>query len=356
MKLNFELFDYIYDGICVINSEYRVLYWNSSMENYTGIDRKDILDMYLTDRYPEFNHPKYRLRIDLLFMGGTPIIISSQLNTTIFSCKGIDSEISQEITINSIPTSKGHERYAVFNVKDITELSSRINDFRLKHNMLLQEIKQRETLEKKLRQLLSDKEVLIKEVHHRVKNNLMLIGNLIQMQTWKTDDKTINTILNDLNKRIDSIALIHEKLYKSKDLVSVNCNEYIEDLINNISQSMIPPEWEIVFILKVDDIKMTINTIIPFGLIVTEIITNSIKHAFQETNKGKIVVEVRKFQDVYKLTISDTGPGFPEDFDDSKTDSLGWLLIKSLSTQLNGEHKINYNNGAEHIITFKGLS
>jgi len=182
MNLSFELFDYISDGICVINSKYKVLFWNSSMENFTGIDRKDILDKHLADRYPVFKHPKYSLRIDPLFTGGAPIIISSQLNNTIFVSKEVDLEISQEITINSIPTSKGHESYAVFNVKDITKLSNRINDFRLKHKMLLRETIKRETLEGELRQLLTDKEVLIQEVHHRVKNNLMLVSNLINLQ------------------------------------------------------------------------------------------------------------------------------------------------------------------------------
>jgi len=162
--------------------------------------------------------------------------------------------------------------------------------------------------------------------------------------------------LIDLEKRIDSIALIHEKLYRSEDLVSIDCNEYLEDLIGNITQSMIPPEWEITVTLKIDNIKMSVDTMIPFGLIVTEIITNSIKYAFQENHKGEIIVELRKVQNTYKLTISDTGPGFPEDFDKTGLDSLGWSLIKSLSKQLNGEHKIVNNNGAVHIMTFEGLT
>ena len=352
MNRSFELFDYIYDGICIIDSKYKILYWNSSLETFTGIDRKDVLNKFLTDRFPDFNHPKYRLRIDLLFSGGAPVLISTQLNRTIFDRKNKDSEIFQEISISRIPSGKEGENYAILNVKNITELSNRINDFRVEHNMLVKEIKQREVLETKLRKSLKEKEILIKEVHHRIKNNLMLIGSLINMQACQIKEEKTISILSDLKKRVDSIALIHEKLYKGNDLNFISSKEYLKDLLDNIDNSMIPDEWQIRITPKIDNIKLTIETTIPLGLIVTEIVTNSVKHAFKEKKEGEIVVELTKNQDMCKLTVSDTGSGFPKDFDESKLDSLGWLLIKSLTSQLEGEHEINNNGGAVHIITF----
>jgi PAS domain S-box-containing protein len=201
MNKRFELFDFIYDGICIINSEYKILFWNSSIETYTGINREDILNHSLTDNFPSFNHPKYRLRIDLLFAEGTPVLISTQLNETIFIRKKRESKVFQEITISRIPAGKEGKNYALLNVKDITDLSNRINDFRMEHSLLVQEIKQRELLETKLRESLGEKEILIKEVHHRVKNNLMLISGLIKMQKWKIDNEETISILNDLEKR-----------------------------------------------------------------------------------------------------------------------------------------------------------
>ena len=352
MNRDCELFDYIYDGICIIDSEYKILYWNNSLENLTGIDREEILNQYLTDRFPVFNHPRYSLRIDLLFSEGTPVLISTQLNETIFDRKERDSEIFQEITISRIPSGKESEYYAILNVKDITELSNRINDFRVEHNMLVKEIKQRKHLETKLRKSLVEKEILIKEVHHRVKNNLMLIVSLINMQALQIKEEKTISIFNDLKKRVESIALIHEKLYRGKDLVSISSEEYINDLLENIKNSLVFDEKQIKFITKTGDIKLEIETIIPLGLIITEIVTNSLKHAFRNNNEGEIIVELTNQQNNYKLLISDTGPGFPEDFDESKLDSLGWLLIKSLSSQLMGKHEIKNDGGAVHIIKF----
>jgi len=352
MNTNFELFDYIYDGICIIDSEYKIIFWNSSVEIITGIKRKDIVNAYLTERFSAFNHPKYRLRIELLFSQGTPVIISTQLHKTIFNREINNLEIFQEITISRIPAEKKNEYYAILNIKDITELSDRINDYKKEHKLLLKEITQRKKLEIKLRKSLEEKEILIKEVHHRVKNNLLLITSLIDMQTWKLKEENTISILDDLKKRIDSISLIHEKLYRSKDMTSICSKEYLEDLLNNFKDSMLHPEWEIKIIPKIDKIQLTIDTTIPLGLLVTEMITNSLKYAFINNKKGEIVVELTKNQDTCKLIVSDTGSGFPIDFDRNKTDSLGWILIEALSSQLKGKHEISNNGGAVHIITF----
>jgi two-component sensor histidine kinase len=153
-------------------------------------------------------------------------------------------------------------------------------------------------------------------------------------------------------KRIESISLIHEKLYKSKDLTSIDSKEYLVDLLNNIYDSTITDEWQIKITPIIDHIKLNIETTIPLGLLVTEIVTNSLKYAFVDNKVGEIVVELTIEKDICKLIISDTGPGFPVNFKEEKLDSLGWQLIISLSSQLDGKHAIENANGAVHIITF----
>ena len=219
-------------------------------------------------------------------------------------------------------------------------------------DLLVEEIKQRKFLETKLRKSLKEKEVLIKEVHHRVKNNLMLISSLINLQIMQIKEEKTISILNDLMKRVDSIALIHEKLYKSDDLVSISSEEYISDLLENIEDSLVSDKRQIKFVTKIGDIKLDIETTIPLGLVVTEIVTNSLKYAFPDKKKGGIVVQLTEKQNMCKLTISDTGPGFPEDFDENKSDSLGWLIINTMTSQLKGEHEIKNDGGVVHLITF----
>ncbi len=352
MKLNFELFDYIHDGICIIDSKYKIVYCNNSLEHYTGIDRNDLLNECLTAKFPILDHPRYRLRIDLLFSEGMPILISTQLNKNIFTDNEDNSEKVQEIIVSRIPSETEGEYYAVFNVKDITELSGRINALREKHNMLVEEIEQREILESKLRRSLDEKEILIKEVHHRVKNNLALIGSLINMQTRQIGEDRVVAILNDLKKRVAAISLIHENLYKSKDLVSISSKAYLNELLDNIKDSLISKTNQISITTKIADISLDVETTIPLGLIVTEIITNSLKYAFSDNENGDILVELTKDQDWCRLLISDTGPGFPKDFQKKNSESLGLLLIDSLASQLHGNHEMKNNNGAVHILNF----
>ena len=203
---------------------------------------------------------------------------------------------------------------------------------------------------KQIQHSLEEKEILLKEVHHRVKNNLQIIASILELQNAKLDNKELNDILEQGQNRIQSMALIHQQLYQSKNLSDVAIEKYLKTLINHIA--ILNNNSNIKFNIKANHLKFNINTAIPLGLIINELITNIYKHAFKNNDKGEVFIEIKqKKEHLYELIFKDTGKGFPEDFDFNTTDSLGLKLIKILTQQLKGTVTIKEN--ATFIIEFR---
>jgi len=196
--------------------------------------------------------------------------------------------------------------------------------------------------EMELQQMLADKEMLIKEVHHRVKNNLAMIGSLIHLQQDATESTLLKNGLDDLDRRISSIALIHEKLYQSDDLSVVNFKNYIEELILRLKSTLSSPLHELIIETKIEGIVLPVDRSIPLGLIINELITNSVKHIDKDV--GEIVIKIgMDYKDGdFILTVSDNGTGLPKGFNPSETDSLGFQLIEALTHQISG--RLNFFN------------
>lgn len=196
-----------------------------------------------------------------------------------------------------------------------------------------------------------EKDVLIKEIHHRVKNNLQIIKSLIRLQNGTIEDQAITDILLDFENRVTSMALVHESLYKSLDLSKVNIKEYYTKLLKDLIQAYsLDVEVEGVFDINIDNFG--IDTLIPLGLLTNEIISNALKHGFEGRKKGIISVEIT-MQDngMYQLKIGDNGIGMHERFQNKQ--SLGMELIETLVEQLDGEMTRVIENGTHYIITFK---
>lgn len=201
---------------------------------------------------------------------------------------------------------------------------------------------------------LREKELLLKEIHHRVKNNMQIISSLLSHQSEYTDDKRITEIFKDSQNRIASMSLIHEKLYRSKDLDKIDFADYITNLSASIFQSYDVNPGKITFNSKIDDIFLNIDYAIPCGLIINELITNSIKYAFPDEKKGNINVEFRHAGDkMYELIVSDNGKGLTKDIDFKRTKSLGLHLVTLLAEkQLHGTITLNQTNRTEFRIKF----
>ncbi len=206
--------------------------------------------------------------------------------------------------------------------------------------------------EDKIKASLNEKELLLKEIHHRVKNNMQIISSLLSLQSkYIKDDLTIQ-VLKESEVRIKAMALVHESIYLSDNLSSIPFQSYIqrlvEEIITNYSIQSVTPRF------KIDDIILNIETAIPCGLIVTELVTNSLKYAFLG-GEGIITVEFTRELDRLKLMVSDNGVGIPDSVLHGKPDSLGLLLVKMLVNQLEGELEIDNSNGTSFRIIFKEL-
>lgn len=193
---------------------------------------------------------------------------------------------------------------------------------------------------------LSEKETLLKEIHHRVKNNLQVVSSLLSMQSRFITDENALGAVNEGQTRVESMALIHQKLYQENNLSGVNAKEYIEDLAEILKQSY-STDTEIEFEYDVDDLMIDVDTIIPIGLILNELICNSLKHAFPESNEGIIKVGLKEEGNELRLQISDNGVG-SESAPSEK--SFGKVLIDSLAMKLKATLKIDTQNGTSVIL------
>jgi two-component sensor histidine kinase len=195
--------------------------------------------------------------------------------------------------------------------------------------------------------------VLLKEIHHRVKNNLQIINSLIRLQSRNISDEAVNKLFEECQNRIISMSLIHEQLYEANDLTSINIQKYIELLTEKLIKTY-EVDTDISLQLDIIKNKFDLNTLIPIGLILNELISNSIKHAFQQRERGLInVILIEANKNSFILTVTDDGVGFSsEEFQKEDSETLGIELIKSLVDQLDGSIEKLDGNGAKFRIQF----
>ncbi len=208
--------------------------------------------------------------------------------------------------------------------------------------------------EEKVNQSLKEKEVLLKEVHHRVKNNMQVISSILNLQSSYVTDEYALSLLKESQNRIKTMAYIHESLYQNKTFTSINFSEYISTLASNILQSYAASAQKVSLSLNVNKIILNLDTSIPAGLIINELVTNSIKHAFTESKQGIILINLNTKDNVLFLEVSDNGKGFPKEIDFRNTNSLGLQLVNTLVEQLNGKLELsgNKNEGTSFYINF----
>jgi PAS domain S-box-containing protein len=195
--------------------------------------------------------------------------------------------------------------------------------------------------EQTIRKSLKEKETLLAEVHHRVKNNLAIISGLLQMQVFNTEDEHLLAKLKESQSRIQSIAMVHEKLYSSETFSEIAIDKYINDLLNIIEESMTDLQKDIRVVTNMDSIRLTVGQAIPCGLLLNEMITNCYKHAFENRDEGKIEITIRENEGQIDLSVEDNGIGLPEDFNIEQQPSLGMSIINTLTTQLNGQLEVD---------------
>ena len=277
----------------------------------------------------------------------------------------IGDSVWLDVRVSAICDNKGKYYGRLVSLRDITahklskeaitrsneSLRAEVAERKQAEQALQREIAVRRQTEERLEVSLKEKELLLKEIHHRVKNNLQIISSLMSLQISGMTNEVASASLKESQNRIKSMALIHEQLYLSRDLASIDIKSYIQSLIVYWTRSYITrPGLSIT--ADIEDISLGIDTAIPCGLIINELISNSLKYAFKDGQTGTIKVALAKAGDVYRLTVSDDGVGLPPGFDYRNTTSLGMQLVVTLAGQLDGVIEHPEGPGTTFIITF----
>jgi len=220
-----------------------------------------------------------------------------------------------------------------------------------------EDITEQKLKDERLQNSLKEKELMLREIHHRVKNNLQIISSLLKLQaTYITDESSLE-FFRISQDRVKSMALIHQQLYRSNDLSSINFGDYLRNLTTHLFQAYGVNEGNIRLTIDAKNIYIGIDTAIPCGLLINELISNSLKHAFPGNRKGKINVKMEIIEEnKFSLIISDNGIGFPEDIDFRNTKSLGMQLVITLTDQIDGKIELIRGNGTTFKITFISIN
>ena len=316
------------DGIITTDNNGKIILFNPSLENMFGYGIDEIKGKHVTILMPERYKKQFINKLEKFKSTGR-----HEFDRKTFESIGLKkdgTEFPFEISIATWGLTEN--KFTTSIIRDVTE---------------------RQRDEKKLQKSLNEKDMLLKEIHHRVKNNLMIISSLLNLQSRYIKDEESKNIFKESQNRARSMALIHEKLYQSTDLKRINFGEYIHTLSYDLYDTYVLDKTLISLNVDVGDIMLDIDISIPLGLIVNELVTNCLKHAFIVDKSGEINIKFQVLEDKYQLEVKDDGIGFPRDIDYKNTDSLGLRLVTSLTEQIDGTIELNSISGTSFNIIFQ---
>jgi PAS domain S-box-containing protein len=326
----------------VIGKDHKILYWNSALEQLSGLKSSDMIGT--DNQWMAFYSEKKPCLADIL-LDESKEKINSAYNGIINPSKLVKN--AYEVT-KFFPSIGAQGKWLYFTSASIKNAEGET----VAVLETLEDINKTKILEEELKNSLNEKNVLIKEIHHRVKNNLMIISSLLNLQSEYVKDKEDLELFRESQTRAKSMALIHERLYKSEDLKTIDFANYIRFLVKDLLTTYKKEKNKVDLKLDLENINLDINTAIPLGLIVNELVSNSMKHAFPDDINGTIQIILKLKDDKYILAVADNGVGVPEKLDFRNTDSLGLQLVTSLTKQIGGKIELNKVNGSEFKITF----
>ncbi|OGR84227.1 MAG: hypothetical protein A2901_06735 [Elusimicrobia bacterium RIFCSPLOWO2_01_FULL_54_10] len=235
-------------------------------------------------------------------------------------------------------------------ISAITDAKERAMGF----SVMIRDFTERKKSDEKLQMSLRDKETMLKEIHHRVKNNLQVISSLLRLQSENAQDPKTLALFKDSQERVHAMAMVHEYLYQSPDLAHINFPRYVENLVRNLCRSYGPPLAEDHIQIQVDPVLLSLDVAVPCGLLLTELVSNALKYAYPDRSQGPISVCFRELHDhTYVLTVSDQGVGLPPDLDWRNTTSLGLRLVRILTDQIHGHIWLEQDNGTQFVVTIR---
>lgn len=327
--------DHVSIGVVVTDERLFIEFWNSCMEDWTGIPRRQALGKELQELFPHFGEKTYQARLKLLLEGGAPVIFSYQLHGCLFPPRSTNAEPRVQHVTVTLDRDAAGSPLLFFSVEDRTEVSMRV---------------------RAAREALREKEFLMRELNHRVKNNLNMILSFIELQRMKADSEELIHGLNDLDGRIRSFAALHEAMYRGKDAQWIGADEYLRTVTADLLSSMVTPGCRLDFRFQVEPVELNPKAALYTGLIAVEALTNAIKYGLGKRSEGRLLLSVKKQEgSVLELLVEDDGPGFDPAYDVRTGDSLGTRIISILAAELKGS--VNFSNagslgGAQVAVRF----
>lgn len=311
-RQRFEDLDHVPIGLAVLDADLTILFWNRCLEDWTGIDRKVALGSPLSRLNPEWDRPHYGERLRMLFDGGPPVIFSPLLHPMIVPQR-VGSSRSFHVKATSLPNGQGGW-WAFLSVEDVTVLSRRVEE---------------------LRTLRTQQDRLMREIHHRVKNNLNMISGLITLQKAQPPSGSEGGALDDLQSRIAAISEIHDALYHSTSLSVGSAAGYLESLARLLDANLSVSSSHRLVLELDPEIELKTDTTVLLGLIQAELMTNALKYGLSSAPGEWLAIRLRREgPQEYAYELAHSGDRLPAGFDPKTSEGLGMVLLTAYAEQL----------------------
>jgi PAS domain S-box-containing protein len=315
------------DAIISVDHEERILLFNQSAERIFGYKPQELVGQALDVLLP--SHP---VTLHRKHMEDAPTFTECQRpeRIRILARRKDGTEFTAEASISTVGVNGG----SMFTV-------------------ILRDVTQRLLADEKLQQSLREKEALLKEIHHRVKNNLQVVSSLLGLQLRDAPEESTRKMFQESQNRIRSMALLHEILYQSNTYSRVNLADYIRQIASHLFSSYGVGGDRVRLLTNLETISLNVDAAVPCGLIISELVSNSLKYAFPESRRGEVKIDLHARQKgMAQLVVADNGIGLRSDVDWATARSLGWRLVRSLAEQLGAEVEVKSSAGTEVQLTF----